>query len=89
MSSPFSLPQYRNTATRVDSLGTDKGQDELGYRLQASLPCLRLEVPAIVISAALEFLRPLQRKTEVLERQTIVLIIAAIGNVDRGHQSVI
>jgi hypothetical protein len=50
-----------------------------------SLPCSRPEVPAVVIPAALEFLPPLQRIDRGLERQTIVLIIAAIGNVDRGH----
>ena len=57
----------------------------VGKLLLDSLPCSRPEVPAIVIPAVLELLRPLQRIDRALKRQTIVLIIAAIGNVDRGH----
>ena len=40
------------------------------------LPCSWPEVPAIVIPAVLELLRPLQRIDRALQRQTIVLIIA-------------
>jgi hypothetical protein len=58
----------------------------VGKLLLDSLPCSRPEVPAIVIPAAMEFLRPLQRIDRGLRRQTIVLIITAIGNVDRGHR---
>src|SRR5678815_3583430 len=58
----------------------------VGKLLLDSLPCSRPEVPAIVIPAAMEFLRPLQRINRGLRRQTIVLIIAAIGNVDRRHR---
>ena len=43
-------------------------------------------MPATVIHAATEFLRPFQRIDRRPKRQTIVLIVAAIGNVDRGHQ---
>ena len=57
----------------------------VGKLLLDSLPCSWPEVPAIVIPAVLELLRPLQRIDRALQRQTIVLIIAAIGNVDRGH----
>jgi hypothetical protein len=58
----------------------------VGKLLLDSLPCSRPKVPAIVIPAAMEFLRPLQRIDRSLRRQTIVLIITAIGNVDRGHR---
>src|SRR6476646_2012889 len=58
----------------------------VGKLLLDSLPCSRPEVPAIVIAGAMEFLRPLQRIDRGLRRQTIVLIITAIGNVDRGHR---
>ena len=40
----------------------------------------------VVQWAAMEFLRPLQRIDRGLRRQTIVLIITALGNVDHGHR---
>ena len=59
----------------------------VGKLLLDPLPSSRPQVPTIVIPSALEFLRPFQRVDRGLKRQTIVLVIAAIGNVDRRHKS--
>lgn len=50
-----------------------------------SLPCSRSEVPAIVIPTTLEFHRPLQRIDRPFEGETIVFVVAFVGNVNCGH----
>ena len=46
---------------------------------------LSAEMPAKVIPTATDFLRPFQRVDRHLKRQTIVLVVAAVGNVDRRY----
>src|SRR6476659_4172335 len=50
-----------------------------------ALPCARPEVPAVIVFVSLQFLGLLQRIDRGFKRETIVLVVAVVGNVDRRH----